>query len=334
MTQYDAAVWHKLGVGPQTQAEELWARRALPEGDDRFLAALDVEGRRHLLIHLKPSDPDYQDTLSRGVSVVTRELVMHGHAPGRYLDIVCQEPAGHEAFDIIGEELGERLALGREAVTESVAHVLAKWRRFWGQLSQQHLSYEQQLGLFAELWFLSIWLIPKLGLIQAVKAWRGPLGARHDFEWPGRSVEVKATTSTRGPVHHINGIEQLAQPENGELLLFSLRLREEGGATNTLTTLVAACREFVKSNDEAWSHFESTLEQSGYLDAHAAEYAKVRYRVATEALYRVHEDFPRLTPDQITGGLPSGIGNISYELNLANCERYRIAESPSDKFQI
>ena len=334
MTQYDTAVWHKLGVGPQTQAEELWARRVLLEGDGRLLAALDVEGRRHFLAHLKPGEPDYQDSQSRGVTVVTRELVMHGHSPGRYLDIVCQDPAGNEAFDLIGEEIGQRLSLVRESVTESVTHVLAKWRRFWGQLLQQHLSYEQQLGLFAELWFLSIWLIPKRGLIQAVQSWRGPLGARHDFEWTERSVEVKATCSTRAPVHHINGIEQLAQPENGELLLFSLRLREEGGATNSLTTLVAACRELIKSDDEAWSHFESTLEQSGYLDAHAGEYAKVRYRVVTEALYMVHEDFPRLTPAQIVGGLPSSIGNISYDLNLANCERFRIAENPGDKFQL
>jgi hypothetical protein len=73
------------------------------------------------------------------------------------------------------------------------------------------------------------------------------------------------------------------------------------------------------------------LAQSGYLDAHEGEYSRVHFRVVAEALYRVYGDFPRLTPDQISGGLPSGVESVAYDLNLAGFERYRIAESPSDQ---
>src|SRR5262249_35908769 len=154
-------------------------------------------------------------------------------------DMMCEEQAGHEAFDLVGGEIAARLATGRERAPEVVARVLAKWRRFWSQLTTPALSREEQLGLFAELWFLSVWLLPRVGAVEAVRRWRGPSAARHDFEWPGHSVEVKATTSTRGRIHRIHGLEQLAPPEQGELLFFSLRLREEGGATNTLPSLVA-----------------------------------------------------------------------------------------------
>lgn len=334
MSQFDQDVWHRLRTGQYAQAEELWAQRALVEGNSHLLAALDIDGRRHLLVQMHPNDPEFHDIQSRGIGVVTRELAMPGHAPSRYLDIVCHDLAGHDTFNLIGEELAERLTLSHETVIESVAHVLSKWRRFWGQLPQQFLASEIQLGLFAELWFLNFWLIPRLGLLQAVGAWRGPFGARHDFECAGHSIEVKSTTSTRGAIHRIHGIEQLSPPENGKLLMFSLRLREEIGSTNSLPTLIAACRQQIKSNDESWSHFESALAQAGYLDAHEGEYSKRHFRIVSEALYSVHADFPRLTSQQIIGGIPIGIEHIDYDVNLAGFEHYRIAEKPSDPFPI
>src|SRR5687768_12514986 len=65
-----------------------------------------------------------------------------------------------------------------------------------------------------------------------------PFGARHDFEWQGKSIEIKTTVSTRGRIHKVNGIDQLRPPEHGELLFFSLRVREEASAANTLPKLV------------------------------------------------------------------------------------------------
>jgi hypothetical protein len=326
-------VWTRL-VGGRVQAEALWARRAAPEITDRLLAALDVDGERHLLVRLQSEEKELHDAQSRGVGVVTRELAMPGHETGQYLDIVCHDAAGHEAFDLIGGELAERLAAGRETATECVARVLAKWRRFWGQLPNQLLSRGEQLGLFAELWFLSVWLIPRVDVAQAVGRWRGPFGARHDFEWPGRSVEVKATTSIRGAIHRINGIEQLAPPQEGELLLFSLQLREESGANNTLPALVSACRQQFARDDEAWSRYETALVQAGYMAVHEEEYARMRLRIVAEGLYIVREDFPRLIPSFFPDGIPAGVERVEYEINLGGFERHCVAESPTDPFTL
>jgi hypothetical protein len=52
----------------------------------------------------------------------------------------------------------------------------------------------------------------------------------------------------RGRIHRINGRDQLAPPELGELLFFSLRLHEEGGATNTLPSVIAACRAQIEAS--------------------------------------------------------------------------------------
>jgi hypothetical protein len=333
MSQIDPQVWSRL-AGEQVQGEMLWARRAAPDVTDRLVAALDADGKRHLLVLLQDAEPDVQDSQSRGVGVVTRELTMPGNEAGRYLDITCHDSAGQEAFDLIGGELAERLISGRETGGECVLRVLAKWRRFWGQMQWPILSREQQLGLFAELWFLSVWLVPRIGPGESVMRWRGPFAGRHDFEWSGRSVEVKATTSTHGRIHRINGLDQLTPPERGELLLFSLRLREEAGATNTVPSLIAACRAQLEPAADALSRFEVALGHIGYSSAHDEEYLKLHLRVIDERLFTVREDFPRISATEFRAGVPPGVERVDYEINLTGFDRFCLAHASAGDFDL
>src|SRR5262249_35690013 len=153
---------------------------------------------------------------SRGLSVHTRELVVSARHPARYLDITCQDALGHPVLDMIGQELLESLRPPDCRPADVVRRVLARWRRFWSLMPRSLLSRSDQIGLFGELWFLRVWLLPHAGP-AAIDRWRGPAGSRHDFEWPGRSMEVKATASTRGLIHRINGVDQLLPPEGGDL---------------------------------------------------------------------------------------------------------------------
>jgi hypothetical protein len=320
-------VWARLATDVP-KGEELTARLAAPDVTERLLAGIDAEGRRHLLIHLRPADAEMRDVQSRGLWVVTSDLHVSGREPGKYIDLVCNDPSGYDALDVIGGELGDRLAKGNEGPADSVAKVLAKWRRFWGQLPRDALSRDAQLGLFAEVWFLTFWLAPKVPPLEAVNRWRGPFGARHDFEWPGRSIEVKATTSTRGVIHHINGIDQLAPPESGDLLLFSLQVREEAGANRSLPSVIGECRSRLEGDDAAVMKFETGLAQAGYSPAHDDEYARLRVRIVAEGLYRVEGDFPRLTVAQLSRGLPPGVEHVDYEINLGGFKHLLEATDP------
>lgn len=329
MSAIRSEVWSRLQQSPPT-GQDLTARTAVPDLTERLLCAIDAEGLRHLLVPLMPAEESLQDLQSRGLTVKTDELNVRGSEPARYIDIACHDAAGYDAFDLIGGELAGALTLRMWSPAEVVARILTKWRRFWGHLPSAMLSREEQLGLFAELWFLSMWLVPCVGPVAAVERWRGPFGARHDFEWQGCSVEVKETTSTRGAIHRVNGIDQLVLPDDGELFLFSLRLREEGGASNTLPTLVESCRQQLAEHDETSCRFESALLHLGYSPAHEEEYARVRLRMAGQGLYVVRDDFPRLTASQFSAGVPAGIERVDYEINLAGFERLRVAERPSD----
>ncbi len=322
-------VWSRLTDEP-VQGEALRARRATPEACERLVAALDADSQRHLLILLESTEVDIIDAESRGLGVCTRELVIPGHEAGRYLDLTCHDATGHEAFDLIGGEMAERLAAARETAPEVVMRVLAKWRRFWGKLPKQMLSREQQLGLFAEIWFLKMWLIPRVGISEAILRWRGPFGARHDFEWAGKSVEVKATTSTRGRIHRINGLDQLMPPEQGALLFFSMHLREEAGATNTLPAVISSCCTQFQPDADSLSRFEQALVQAGYSFAHEDEYIKLRFRIVEEGLFIVRDDFPRITPSQLTDGVPPGVEHVDYEINLGGFTHLCVARQPTE----
>ncbi len=329
MSRIEPEVWAQLAqVGPI--GDKLAARLALPDVTDRLQCALDSNNHRHLLIALRPSEEELHDSQSRGISVVTRELVTQGQDAGRYLDIECQDAAGYAALDLIGGELADGLSQSDKLPHEIVERVLARWRRFWSGLPKDVLSREAFLGLFGELWFLSFWLLPKVGQAQAVQRWRGPFGARHDFEWQGKSIEVKATSSTRGCIHVINAIEQLLPPENGELLLFSLRLREEAGAANTLPSLIGVCRNLFESDPDSLSRFEIGLARAGYSPAHDEEYDKIFLRVAEEALFAVRDNFPRITENEFAGGIPRGVEAFQYEINLNAFDHLRVAKSPEE----
>ena len=76
------------------------------------------------------------------------------------------------------------------------------------------------------------------------------------------------------------------------------------------------------------SSFESALAQAGCSAAHEGEYSKFRLRVVEERLFRVSDDFPRLTTT-ISCGVPAGIEYVEYDITLASCGHSLIANSAS-----
>ncbi len=327
MNRIDSDTWSKL-EGSSPTGEKLVARLALPGITDRLYCAIDSSGARHLLIHLKPEEDELHDAQSRGLAVDSRDMVVQGQSATKYIDIECRDVSGHSILDLVGGEIADGLMDEKKQPAELVKRVLTKWRRFWGQLPQQLLSKDEQIGLFAELWFLAVWLLPKFGS-ESVLTWRGPWASRHDFEWPDKSVEVKATTSTRGRIHKIHGITQLEEPVTGPLFLFSVCLREEAGAIDSLLGLIENCRKQIGGSDDALTRFESALVKVGYSPLFQDEYAKLKLRVIEGALFRANNDFPKITIASFPLGIPSGVEQIDYEINLNTFDHLMVSNNPN-----
>ena len=161
MSRVAAEVWTRLESSRPT-GESLTARLPFPERTDRLFCAINAELQRHLLVQLQTDEQELHDTQSRGFSVDTKELSVHGRKSARYLVLACHDASGNDVLDLIGDEVSATLAMPGSSPADVVHKVIAKWRRFWGQLPRHLLSREQQLGLFAELWFLCMWLGKKV----------------------------------------------------------------------------------------------------------------------------------------------------------------------------
>jgi hypothetical protein len=313
MSQIAPGFWTALSTSASS-SDDWQVRPPLAEICPRLLGSVTSSGERRLLVALATGEESVEDSRSRGFRVGNEELVDDRGARARYVVIKCLDAADHDLFDVIGVDLAFAIATHPPAV--AITRVLAKWRRFWGQLPRPLLSREAQVGLFAELWFFSRWLVPAAGPAAAATRWRGPLRSRHDFEWVGRSVEVKGSSIVRKHLCHVNGLDQLEPPENGELLLFALRIRDEAGAAHALPQLIADCRALLGVDRDALAVFETALLQTDYSAAHEADYAQTRWRIIDERLYRVDENFSRLRPSHFPSGLPPGVSEVGYILDV------------------
>ena len=310
--------------------ERLTVRTALPGQHEDVLIALDAAGRRYVLIRIPAEEPcELAERASRGIAVQTVEMRVDGERTENFVEIACLEAQGHAALDTVAIELVEALEAGASiGRVRLVQKVLAKWRHFWSGVSQVVLSKEQQLGLFGELWFLSRWLSPSVGVAKAVQVWRGPMGSRNDFEIQGLGIEVK-TTGRIDASHVINGLDQLLEPVGGTLFLFSLTVRDEASGTESLPQVVREVRNKLSGDFASLSQFDAIVYAAGYDDRLESEYSKLVFRVRDEGLYRVTAGFPRLVPESIAGGLPVGLGAVNYELRLDAAAAWLLAKTPA-----
>lgn len=319
--------WNLLESQPPS-GERLTVRSALSRCHEELLIAVDAPGRRHILVEIPNGEPSkLSERTSRGIDVQTVEMKVEAGELRNFVDIICLEPQGHAALDIIVKEIADAIEGGSTISRVAlVQNVLAKWRRFWSGISQPLLSREEHIGLFGELWFLSRWLGPSVGLATGVRMWRGPMGARNDFEAKLIGIEIK-TSSRADAMHRINGLEQLMEPPGGSLLLMSIVVRDEASATNDLPTLIAEVRLGLANDFNALSHFDSCLYAARYEDALADEYAKLKLRIRAEELYRVVSEFPRLIPSSLKQPPAQGIRSVNYDLSLDGAAPWRIATS-------
>ncbi len=288
-------------------------------------AALDSAGRWHLLIRITAGEQGVVAAPTRGLSVTTEEMQVADEPVARHIDLACMDAAFGDAFLALSAEVVQALAVAADAASADVLRVLERWRRFWS-VSQAGLSEEAALGLFGELWFLERWLV----LPGAVRRWRGPEGARHDFQWDEFSVEVKTSRSAADglPVHRIVSIDQLADPERGRLHLFSLHVTRDVLAAHTLPSMVGRVEAALAAHPSELSLFRERLARVGWSPAHAGRHEN-HWRILHERLYAVEGAFPRLTMANFVGGLPAGVGAVSYSIDLAAAAPWCVADRPT-----
>lgn len=204
--------------------------------------------------------------------------------------------------------------------------VLERWRRFW-TTRHDGLNREEQLGLVGELWLLLEWL-PRL-TPRAISSWQGPLRGRHDFVSETLSIEVKTTAANTGAVvHRITRLDQLEEPGQGQLYLLSLRAVADPLGAHSLDTLTRRARRAATAAGATCAALlDDRLRAAGITPSDEGRYTDP-LSVAQQELYRVEDNFPRLTSASFPSGLPAGVVDVTYSLDTSACGPWLISNRP------
>lgn len=197
---------------------------------------------------------------------------------------------------------------------------LIQWKEFLEINGNLGLSPEAQRGLYGELRFLRDILFENFEINKAIGCWQGPSRKNQDFLISGIGVEIKTSIAKQHQKIHIANELQLDDNNLNGLYLYFLSLQETQDYGETLPDIIDDIRKYIDIKNGSISEFETQLFKSGYLDKHRDRYKKVGYHDRKIEIFRVDEDFPRITePD-----LKPGIGDVTYSIDLAVCYRFRI----------
>lgn len=230
-----------------------------------------------------------------------------------WLEIGVDGAVMREAYPVLCA-MADRIQIDGMPVDAAVSGSLAAFREVFSRHSR--LSFEEEIGLFAELLLLNH-LLGQFSPQEAVSAWRGPDGEEHDFDIAGNDVEVKCTVA-EDRIHWISDGNQLEPTHGRPLLLLSIQLTSAGSEGHSLADLVALVHSRL-ADAQAVDLFEAKLAAVRWRQQSPLLHTS-KFRLRSEpAAFAVDEGFPTLTRRRLTtAGLNlSCVVQIRYALNLS-----------------
>jgi hypothetical protein len=274
-------------------------------------------GGERLLLLVTPERPQVTRTFK------AVRIDVYGREDGRWSMLITLRSTdlGH-VFSLFCEDLIEA---GRSVPYPDkplifVMRRLALWQRLLERGGTDLLSEEAVRGLVAELLFLVLDLMPRIGNRAAVESWNGPYGADQDFQCPDRAWEVKAVRQG-AEIVQIASENQLYAPSYALfLVVLGLADSEDAGSAFSLNSLISAIRSKLSKDADALELFDTRLIEAGYVARE--EYERPLFIVPWMHSYSVTDSFPRIVKPE----LPHGTGSVRYELNLEACRPFLIEQ--------
>lgn len=239
-----------------------------------------------------------------------------------FIDIMSLDRALDPVFAELAVAILRRVDDG-DSPQSAVANAIRDFRELLREPTRPKVDDSTILGLVGELFILN-----RLVSINtnAINAWVGPLGQRHDFKRSAHGLEVKTSNRLDSTIITIHGIDQLAAPEGGTLALAHVRteLAEDGGLS------VSALVRSLESAGADLSKLQQRLSQLGCLDPHAPEWNRLMWAAPVYSMYDVGPGFPRVIHSSFSSGsLPAGINAMQYCLDVTHAAAFRLTDDES-----
>jgi len=225
-----------------------------------------------------------------------------------------------EIFYLFIENLFENIKFlkNEDQVIVDTSNTISKWKRLFDKIRPNLLTDEQQKGLIGELLFIKQLISNEISIPVSINNWFGPDFFNKDFIIENIGFEIKTTSQDR-PVIKISSEQQLDTQDLKSLFLVQFILEERKNNGNSLPEFINNIREILKNEYAEKLIFENSLLKTGYNDNDASRYTK-KYEVIEVVMYKVEEDFPKITKSI----LPKGVFNSVYNLEVPFLEKFKI----------
>lgn len=212
-------------------------------------------------------------------------------------------------------------ATDEEKAVDLFCKRLLYWQFFLKHNNEDKLSKEEQIGLVAELLFLEKYLLSQYYALDAVNFWTGPDEDAQDFFIGRKRIEIKACASPSKNEIHISSLQQLYDTDCEIYLAVAYIGVAASNADDAFSLFSLASRiaeNLQEENIAAYELFVKKLALTGlFLDG---TYNDVFYIANKCKGFRVHENFPRITPKDVK----DGVSKANYVINLNSCSDYEI----------
>ena len=235
------------------------------------------------------------------------------------LRVAAEPDVDVEMFATLVADLLHHVKVSTHPAGRALLERLSSWRQMLAAGARSGLSPGAQLGLYGELLVLRDLLLPRYGP-AAVDAWTGPLRDAQDFLLARSAVEVKSVTTRDGLSCRISSEAQLDTTNLDHLALVHQTMTVGDNGTTLAEIIDSLRRTPAIAADPAL--FERRLLCAGWLDLHRDRYQREAYELTGRRCYDVVEGFPRLSPRD----LPRGLGRVSYQVDLSQCDRFLSSE--------
>lgn len=221
-------------------------------------------------------------------------------------------------FSLLCEALVEPGENG--SIRNSVSSDPVSWWKEWKELLGNRNIDEATYDTIGELCALK-WLV----ISGSEVTWNGPSGASYDLETENMFVEVKSTIVRDKREVTISNHFQL-DPPGKELKLILCQFEES--LFNGIS--IDGIMKSLASIGYNTVPVEEKLEAKGFAKGKSSR--KRRFILHDMLLYKVDENFPKITPEMFVGGvIPSGISKITYTIDLGGLTPESIKQGVADE---
>lgn len=310
--------WEILAAETPPAQKQLSALRIVANVGIGVSAAVDLIGRRHLLLEV-PSDESLGDlTRIKGRRFSLGEIDQRHFSPGtKGVGLVLEDESFRDLFaelcrSVVSEVRGSTSA---RAAIPAIYNRVDRWRLFM-ERSRGKLSDAEVRGLIGELEILSR-RVRQAGGFAALESWKAPSGSIRDFEAPDLSIEVKAYSGSQGGTVRISDPLQLVPDGTNTLLLACVELVETSNDSDTLAAHIERMSHLLAPSQVMQSRFDDMLASYGYVEEHS-EYYQRGYRVAEAKAFAVTSDFPRIDPSMLS----AAVRNVTFSMLVSSLTQF------------